>query len=130
MTSNTMEAKGAYDSWEAAAHEYESENRDKGLWAELYAKNQGDENRTKAAYIRRRADALKIGTGTQGMILCDSSDSQKDWVADQLIIAKYYFKNRDVTRSNQEMADRMLKFLADAGCSEAEVMLRSLRFVA
>jgi hypothetical protein len=129
MTNNANKAKGEYDSWEAAAHEYESENRDKGLWAELYAKNKGDENRTKADYIRQRADALINGSISQRTIFGDSSVSQKDWIADQLIIAKYYFKNRDVARSNQEMADRMLKALADAGCSEADVMLRSLKFV-
>ena len=39
--------------------EIESNSIDKGLWSRLYVENEGDENRTKAAYIESRVNQLK-----------------------------------------------------------------------
>ncbi len=41
------------------AKELETGATDKGLWTRLFAEYDGDENRTKAAYIRERAEKLK-----------------------------------------------------------------------
>jgi hypothetical protein len=43
------------EDWEKSLNEYESENRIKGLWAKLFADNNGDENIVKAQYIKFRA---------------------------------------------------------------------------
>lgn len=42
------------DLYEIALEEYESKNRDKGLYAVLFTKKGGNENKTKAAYIKER----------------------------------------------------------------------------
>jgi len=41
--------------YEIAADELNSEKKDKGLWARLFAESDGDENKTKARYINERA---------------------------------------------------------------------------
>jgi hypothetical protein len=41
-----------------ASDEIEAGNLDKGLWARLYAETDGDEAKTKARYIKRRAAAI------------------------------------------------------------------------
>ena len=41
------------------ANELETGGTDKGLWTRLFAENDGDENRTKVAYIRQRVEKLK-----------------------------------------------------------------------
>lgn len=43
----------------AIAKELETGNTDKGLWTRLFAECDGDENRTKVAYIKRRATTLR-----------------------------------------------------------------------
>jgi len=53
----------SYDSeneriYAAVAEELESGNFDKGLWTRMFAEAEGDENRTKALYIKRRAERL------------------------------------------------------------------------
>ena len=40
------------------ANELETGGTDKGLWTRLFAENDGDENRTKVAYIKQRAEKL------------------------------------------------------------------------
>ena len=42
----------------AIAKELETGSTDKGLWTRLFAECDGDENRTKAAYIKQRAEKL------------------------------------------------------------------------
>lgn len=42
----------------AIANELESGAIDKGLWTRLFAENDGDESKTKAAYIRQRANQM------------------------------------------------------------------------
>ena len=44
--------------YEAAAAELDSGAKDKGLWARHYAANNGDEQKTRAAYIRERARTI------------------------------------------------------------------------
>ena len=41
--------------YEIVANEMESGKTDKGLWTRLFAQCDGDENKTKAAYIKHRA---------------------------------------------------------------------------
>ena len=53
-TKNNISEPLAED-WEKALNEYENENRIKGLWAKLFADNNGDENIVKAQYIKFRA---------------------------------------------------------------------------
>lgn len=45
------------------ANELESNTTDKALWTRLFAECDGDENRTKAAYIRQRANQLQVING-------------------------------------------------------------------
>jgi hypothetical protein len=42
--------------WKIALDEFESENRQRSLWANLYAKYNGDESRAKAEYLKVRAE--------------------------------------------------------------------------
>lgn len=44
--------------YEVVANEMESGKTDKGLWTRLFAQCDGDENKTKAAYIKHRASSL------------------------------------------------------------------------
>jgi hypothetical protein len=44
--------------YSAIADELESGNIDKGLWTRLFAQHDGDENKTKAAYIKHRVSTL------------------------------------------------------------------------
>jgi hypothetical protein len=46
------------DVWEEVLSEYEGESRNRGLYAKLYAENEGDENKIKAQYIGIRARQL------------------------------------------------------------------------
>ena len=39
--------------------EVEEQTFDKGLWAKLFAENNGDENKIKAAYIKHRVGELQ-----------------------------------------------------------------------
>lgn len=48
--------------WESALIEYEGPNRSKGLWARLYAENNGNEELVKAAYLRVRANEFACTT--------------------------------------------------------------------
>ena len=45
--------------------ELESNNVDKGLWAQLWSKNRGNEEKTKAAYIKKRVRRL-LDAGVEG----------------------------------------------------------------
>lgn len=50
------------DVWEKALNEFNSANRNEGLWAKCFAKNGGDENKAKADYLKEvveRASAFK-----------------------------------------------------------------------
>ncbi|HIO56040.1 MAG TPA: hypothetical protein EYN31_03230 [Candidatus Marinimicrobia bacterium] len=38
--------------------EVEEDNRDEGLWARLFVENDGDETKTRVAYLKHRVDAL------------------------------------------------------------------------
>jgi hypothetical protein len=42
------------------AEELESGKTDKGLWTRLFAESEGDENRTKVSYIKRRVEKLIV----------------------------------------------------------------------
>lgn len=44
--------------WAKALAEYDSENRNKGLWARLYVENDGDEEKLKVSYIKIQAQKL------------------------------------------------------------------------
>lgn len=44
----------------AIAKELETGATDKGIWTRLFAECDGDENRTKVAYIKKRAEKLKV----------------------------------------------------------------------
>jgi len=46
-----------------ALEEYESENKDKGLWAKCFAESNGDENFAKAKYLTIRAEILEKNEG-------------------------------------------------------------------
>ena len=47
------------DVWQTALNEFESNNRDNGLWTRCFAEADGDEAKTKARYIKYRAEELK-----------------------------------------------------------------------
>lgn len=49
------------DLYEAAARELDGGDINKGLWARLYAEHNGDDSKTRAAYIKVRAKALANG---------------------------------------------------------------------
>lgn len=44
--------------WEDALNEYESDRKNKGLWTRLYVENNGEEDKTKIAYLKQRAEQL------------------------------------------------------------------------
>lgn len=112
--------------WARALDEYEGGSIDKGLWAELYAQNEGDENRTKAAYIRRRADGL--ATSSMHSSALEISHAEKaDWITEQMNIARYYYSNRGLAAANENMAKAMLSELSKHGCKEAKVLLLSIQ---
>jgi uncharacterized RDD family membrane protein YckC len=48
------------EDWEKALIEFEDGNQVKGLWAKIYADNNGDENISKAQYIKTRAAELAV----------------------------------------------------------------------
>jgi hypothetical protein len=48
------------EDWEKALIEFENGNQVKGLWAKIYADNNGDESISKAQYIKTRAVELAI----------------------------------------------------------------------
>jgi hypothetical protein len=61
--SNTSEeirnlSEPSIEQWEAALIEYESEARNKGLWAKLYATHDANENLVRAKYIQTRASEM------------------------------------------------------------------------
>jgi len=45
--------------WEKALNEFESSNRNNGLWARLFSKHEGNEARAKAEYLQLRAEEFK-----------------------------------------------------------------------
>ncbi|MGY8815865.1 MAG: hypothetical protein ACKVHQ_14300 [Gammaproteobacteria bacterium] len=45
--------------WEQASNEVSSNSRDEALWARIFAETDGDENKTKARYIKARAEKLQ-----------------------------------------------------------------------
>jgi hypothetical protein len=47
------------DLWEMALNEFEGDERKKGLWAKLYAENDGDESKIKVMYLKTRVKELK-----------------------------------------------------------------------
>jgi len=47
--------------WEAAMSEYDGPERQKGLYARLFAQEDGDESRVKAQYLKARVDQLRGG---------------------------------------------------------------------
>ena len=68
------------------AVELETGATDKALWTRLFAQCDGDENKTKAAYIKHRADKLK-----QGALVAQAAESKVQTVAppaNQSIAAK------------------------------------------
>ncbi len=46
--------------WEFALEEYEGEQRNNGLWAKIYAEHSGNENATKAQYLKLRAYEINL----------------------------------------------------------------------
>lgn len=61
-TENSAPVSSAVDEdaiYAAIATELETGSTDKGLWTRLFVENDGDENRTKVAYIRERAKRLE-----------------------------------------------------------------------
>ena len=52
-------AKNNNDVYQYAAEEIESGNIDKGLWARLFSEADGDENRTRARYIKERVTMMR-----------------------------------------------------------------------
>ncbi len=51
------------DFYERAWEELETKTYPKGLWARLFAENEGDENKTKIAFIKARVEQLRSGEG-------------------------------------------------------------------
>lgn len=51
------------DFYERAWEELETKAYPKGLWARLFAENEGDENKTKIAFIKARVEQLRSGEG-------------------------------------------------------------------
>ena len=45
--------------WASVLEEFESDKRDKGLYAKIYSSNLGDENKTKSEYLRERYEQVK-----------------------------------------------------------------------
>ena len=45
--------------WASVLDEFESDKRDKGLYAKIYSGNSGDENKTKSEYLRERYEQIK-----------------------------------------------------------------------
>lgn len=63
------------DDWASALAEYESERREKGLWAKLYAENNGDEAKTKAGYLSIRAARLSDARLAESRLSVQSQES-------------------------------------------------------
>ena len=60
FTSEKVVPEPLAEDWEKALIEFEDGNQVKGLWAKIYADNNGDENISKAQYIKTRAAELAI----------------------------------------------------------------------
>jgi len=59
---NTLSSKSDVndiDFWEMALDEFDGDERKKGLWAKLYAENDGDESKIKASYLKIRVKEIK-----------------------------------------------------------------------
>jgi len=48
--------------WETASNELKSNNINESLWAKLFSETDGDENKTKARYLKHRVDELKFNS--------------------------------------------------------------------
>jgi hypothetical protein len=48
------------EDWEGALTEFDGDKRVNGLWAKIFADNNGDENKSKAQYIKIRASEIAI----------------------------------------------------------------------
>jgi hypothetical protein len=48
------------EDWESALMEFDGDMRVKGLWAKVFSENNGDENKSKAQYIKIRASEIAI----------------------------------------------------------------------
>lgn len=72
------------EDWANALDEYESAERNKGVWAKLYAENNGNEELTKASYLRQRAHeiasarALEIKRGDEDALKRQMAKSFSD----------------------------------------------------
>ena len=53
-----LEAIDQDEVWSLAYEEFESENRKVGLWARLFSENNGDEAKSKAAYLKVRSEVI------------------------------------------------------------------------
>lgn len=58
-------------SWNQAIDEFEGENRNRGLYAKLFAETQGDESKVKAKYIEIRATEINASPDFKSVIKSD-----------------------------------------------------------
>lgn len=55
---NSQNIQPSITDWEMALSEYNGDGRNNGLWAKIFADNNGDENLTKAQYLKTRANQI------------------------------------------------------------------------
>ena len=77
--------------YEIVANEMESGKTDKGLWTRLFAQCDGDENKTKAAYIKHRATLLiaekraELDAATPAPAPMSPAAEPRPWVAVKVV---------------------------------------------
>lgn len=82
--------------WEEILNEFESEKRNKGLWAKCFAEMNGDETQAKAAYLKERfqtlkqyAADLKTNSNESTRIISNNSQSLKEDIIHKKHPSKY-----------------------------------------
>lgn len=83
--------------WEEALNEFDSEKRNKGMWARLYVENNGEEEKIKISYIKIRAEQL-ISEAKQKQV--DSVREEKmeierysEKTIEEMLAEKMYYEN-------------------------------------
>lgn len=78
------------------ANELETGNTDKGLWTRLYAEHDGDEKKTKIAYIKRRVDQmLSLEARRKNELIRDENEKS---IREQKVAAEIKLKSKGERR--------------------------------
>ncbi len=103
-----------------ALEEYESEKRDKALWAKSFALSGGDENKTKSHYIKERAKSILNPLDGQFLNIVENSSIKSGNSYVEKNIEEKDLKKNDST-SNKELIEKCMFNIRKHG--DSEIML-------